>query len=246
MGAYFLLSNYTASTRWKKTLHSEGQKKKTQRPNKDVCMNLFVFPYIFCQGYSRSQCHCGSISKTLICISKNKTRLLLLANAVLILSASKIGNIVGIYHFPLCYLYWQDMALRIIARVFVMIKICVEAFYLALSALIGEMTDQHVWQKPLLWNCIVPKCQVQTLWQPFPLYTELQIRTHHNYASVVRLVCLNSSIKLILFSHSKYTHSKTQWYKLRSQTWNEFSKGEPIWFQLCPYESPDQNSLLDE
>lgn len=32
-----------------------------------------------------------------ICIGKNKTRLLLLANTVLILSASMIDNIVGIY-----------------------------------------------------------------------------------------------------------------------------------------------------
>jgi len=52
-----------------------------------------------------------------------------------------------LYHFSLrgCFLCWQHIASHIIVRAFAIIKICVKAFYLALSALIGEMTDQHVW-----------------------------------------------------------------------------------------------------
>lgn len=150
-------------------------------------MNLFVFPYFFCQWYSRSQCHCGTVRKNSHLHQWKQENAPFVSKHWTDSQWSMIGNIVTIYHFLLrvCFLYWQDIALHIIARGFVMIKICVKAFYLALSALIGEMTDQHIWQKSLVWNCIVPKCQVQTLWQPFLSCTELQIRTHHDYASVV-------------------------------------------------------------
>lgn len=71
-----------------------------------------------------------------------------------------------------CFLYWQDIAWCSIASVFA-IKICLKAFYLVVSALIRDRIDQHICQKSPLENCIVPRCQVQTLWQSFHLCIEL-------------------------------------------------------------------------
>lgn len=47
--------------------------------------------------------------------------------------------------------YWQDIAFCAIISLFILINVCVKAFYLELSALIeGNQTDQHIWQKKSL------------------------------------------------------------------------------------------------
>lgn len=217
----------------------KDKRQKTKAQQRSLSEPVFI-SYIFYQWYSRSQCHCGIISKIPFG-HENKTRLLLLANIELILSANMMGNIMGIYHLSLggCLFYWQDIAWHSIASGFAIIEICLKAFYLALSALIGDRIDQLIWQNSPLQNCIVPKCQVQTWWQSIHLCIELHVRTQPNYEIVVKLVFLTINIQLMLFIHCKCMHSKTPWYKLKSPTRKECRKGEPIWFQLCPHESPD-------